>query len=212
MLRSLVVASVVAFLVLALFAMVAYPGGTSWDQAARGHQFWSNYLCDLARPTALNGHPNPVGSTLAQAAMSALALGLVPWWTLVARLVPSHRRAGLAMRVFGSFAVVGVFAVIALPGDRFGALHGIACVVAAVPGLAAAVLAVVVLLRDRNAPRAVAWIGALTAVVALVDFALYLPDVFALAPAVMAVAVLERISVGLLLVWMLVCSAAWRRS
>lgn len=201
--RRLVLAAMATFVGLVFLAMRAYPGGTSWDAASPGHDFWLNYLCDLARPTALNGVPNPTGSMFAQAAMIALALGLLPWWSLLARLTPSHPRAGRAMRACGTFAAIGIGFVVALPGDRFGRLHGIACVAAGVPGLAAAVLGVVTLFRDRRAPRAVRWTGAAALLVSAACFGLYLPDVLSLGSAIVTVAVLERISVVLLLLWML---------
>lgn len=210
--RRAVVGSATAFVVFIALAMHAYPGGTNWNRASRGHDFWLNYLCDLARPTALNGVANPIGSALAQGAMIVLALGLVPWWWLLAALAPSQRRSGVAVRVLGAIATIGVFGVVLLPGDRFGALHGFACIAAGVPGLAAALVAVVALLRDRAAPRSATWLGAITLGVAGACFALYVPDVLRLSSALMAVAVLERLSVGLLLVWMLVCSAACRTS
>jgi hypothetical protein len=210
--RRVVLVAIATFTALVFLAMLAYPGGTSWNAAAPGHDFWLNYLCDLARPTALNGVPNPKGSTFAQIAMVALAVGLLPWWSLLARLAPSQRRAGIAMRVLGTIAAVGVGFVVALPGDRFGRAHGIACVSAGVPGLAAAVLAVVILFRDASAPRLVRHLGAATLLVSAACFALYLPDVLSLGSALMSVAVLERVSVVLLLLWMLVCCAPCRTS
>jgi hypothetical protein len=210
--RRAVLAAIVTFVGLVFFAMLAYPGGTSWNTSAPGHDFWLNYLCDLARPTALNGVPNPTGSALAQAAMIALAIGLLPWWSLLARLTPSHPRAGRAMRMLGAVAAIGILFVAALPGDRFGRMHGFACVAAGIPGLAAAVLAVITLFRDARAPRPARWVGAATLLVSAACFTLYLPDVLSLGSAFMVVAVLERISVGLLLLWMLVCSAPCRTS
>lgn len=210
--RRSVLAATAAFVALIAFSMRAYPGGTSWDRTTRGHDFWLNYLCDLARPTALNGVPNPIGSALAQTAMIALAIGLVPWWSLVARLAPSHARAGRAMRALGATASVGIVAVVLLPGDRFGALHGFACVAASVPGLAAALLAVVALVRDRAAPRAAATVGLVTLAAGAACFALYVPDVLRITTATAAVAVLERVSLALLLAWMLVCSRPCRTS
>src|SRR5262249_39586691 len=68
-------------------AMCAYPGGTHWDRAAPGHDFWRNYLCDLARTVALNGAPNPLGSALARAAMASLAVAIgLFFWVLPALL------------------------------------------------------------------------------------------------------------------------------
>jgi hypothetical protein len=201
--RRLVLATAFVFLALVLFAMRAYPGGTSWNAAAAGHDFWLNYLCDLARPTALNGVPNPIGSTFARAAMLILAIGLLPWWALLTRFTPSHPRAGRAIRVLGAIATIGIAFVVELPGDRFGRAHGIACVAAGVPGLAAAIVSVLALFRDEASPRAVRWVGAATLLASAACFTLYLPDVLSLSSALMAVAVLERLSVALLLLWML---------
>jgi hypothetical protein len=78
----------------------------------------------------------------------------------------------------------------------------LACVAAGIPGVAAAALAVVTLFRDARAPRPVRWVGAATLLASSACFALYLPDVLSLGSALMAVAVLERISVVLLLSWM----------
>lgn len=210
--RRAVLAAIATFTALVFFAMRAYPGGTSWNASAPGHDFWLNYLCDLARPTALNGVPNPTGSALAQAAMIALAIGLLPWWSILARLTPAHPRAGRAMRVLGAVAALGIAFVASLPGDRFGRVHGIACVAAGVPGVAAGAVAVITLFRDARAPRAVRWFGAATLLASATCFALYLPDVLSLGSAIMTVAVLERVSVVLLLLWMLVCCAACRTS
>lgn len=113
--RRAVLAAIATFIGLVFFAMRAYPGGTSWNATAPGHDFWLNYLCDLARPTALNGVANPTGSALAQGAMFALALGLLPWWAMLARLTPSHPRAGRAMRVLGTVAAIGIAFVATLP-------------------------------------------------------------------------------------------------
>jgi hypothetical protein len=201
--RRAVLAAIATFIGLVFFAMRAYPGGTTWNATAMGHDFWLNYLCDLARPTALNGVPNPTGSALAQAAMFALAIGLPPWWSLLAHLTPSRPRAGRAMRVLGSMAALGIAFVATLPGDRFGRVHGFACIAAGVPGLAAALLAVISLFRDARAPRTVRWLGAATLLASAACFALYLPDVLSLGSALMSVAILERVSVVLLLLWML---------
>ena len=104
--RRAVRGSAASFVVIIALAMIVYPGGTSWDRASPGHDFWLNYLCDLARPTALNGVPNPIGSALAQTAMAVLAIGLLPWWWLLARLAPSQRRSGIVVRALGTIAVV----------------------------------------------------------------------------------------------------------
>lgn len=212
--RRTVLLTTATFVTLLLLAMRLYPGGTTWNPRAAGHDFWLNFLCDLARPTALNGVPNPTGSALAQSAMIALAIGLVPFWSLLGGLAQAPRVA-MRVRVLGGLATLGVVAVVLLPGDRFGVWHGIACVCAAIPGLAAAATAVRALLGSSvvtRAARVVGWMGAATLGLAAACFVLYLPDVFRLCSALMAVAVLERASLGLLILWMLVCCAACRTS
>jgi len=212
--RRVVLSTTATFVTLLVFAMRLYPGGTSWDPRAPGHHFWLNYLCDLARPTALNGVPNPIGSTLAQIAILALAVGLLPFWSLLGRLANAPRIA-MKVRVLGTLAAVGVVGVVLLPGDRFGSLHGMACIAAAIPGLLAATLSVRALLRRdavMPAARAVGWVGAATLAIAGTCFFLYVPDVLRLSAALVAVAVLERASLALLLLWMLVCCAACRTS
>ncbi len=189
-----------AFVVLFALAVRAYPGGTDWDRAARGHDFWLNYICDLMRGTALNGQPNPVGSVLAQASAVALALGLLPLWWLLAHLLPSRARLGTAVRWLGSVAVVGLVAVVLMPSDRFGAWHAVAIALTGPPGLLAAVLAVAGLAREERAPRIAAGIGAALVLTSAVDLVLYFVYLSTIAPVV--VAVLEKAALVLLVAWM----------
>ncbi len=187
--------------------MKLYPGGTSWDPATTGHDFWHNYLCDLLRPTALDGVPNPLGSALAKTATLLLAAGLFAFFCLVGRAFPRFPRLARAVAVLGALTTCAVPGVVFLSGDRFGILHGIAVVVAAIPGLAASLLAVVGLVLGEERPKRAAIVGAAALAVALVDFALYVPQVATSAPGPVAVAVLERISLGLVLLWMCVVAA-----
>jgi hypothetical protein len=199
---ALVFLSLAIFLPLVVLAMRLYPGGTSWDPTTTGHDFWLNYLCDLLRERSLSGTPNPVGSALAKVAMLVLAGGLVPFFWLLPRLFSRHRRLGIAVRALGTSAALAVPGVVFLPGDRFGILHGISVVVAAIPGLAAATCAVIGLVAGEARPRHAAVIGLATLVVATIDFALYVPQILIDGPGPTAVAVLERISLVLVLGWM----------
>jgi hypothetical protein len=197
-----VLAAVTAFILLVIPAMHRYPGGTDWDPATRGHDFWLNYLCDLTRQVALTGQPNPVGAAFAQAALAVLALGLLPLWWLLPRLFPSRARLGTAVRVLGSVGAAGTLAVVLMPSDRFGGLHGMMIVLAGPPALTAALLAVLGLAREERTPRVAAAIGGAMLLVASVDFALYARQLVAGGTAPMVVAVLERISAMLVLAWM----------
>src|SRR5579864_57039 len=132
--RPAILLSIAFFLPLLGGAMHLYPGGTSWDPSVVGHDFWHNYLCDLLRPTALDGVPNPVGSALAQTATLLLAAGLLPFFWLVGRQFPRLPRLGRAVAVLGTASVAAVPGVVFVSGDRFGVLHGVAVIVAATPG------------------------------------------------------------------------------
>ena len=77
-------------------AMALYPGGTWEDPGARGHSFWSNYFCDLMRPQALNGAPNPIAARLSEWGLLALVASLLPFFLAVPALF--ERRPRLARR------------------------------------------------------------------------------------------------------------------
>lgn len=193
------------FVVLIALAMVKYPGGTSWDPTTRGHDFWLNYLCDLERQTALNGQPNVVGSQLARVALFFLATAAVSFWWSMPRLF--SRRAGLvrAVRALGALSTLGILGAASLPSDRFGALHPFLMALGVLPGLGAGACAVVGLARHE---RTAASVGAAAAVAVAVDFALYGGQLASGDAGLTAVAVMERASLILLLVWMAL--TAWR--
>jgi hypothetical protein len=197
-------ASVAAFALLLGLAMRAYPGGTEWDPTTRGHEFWLNYVCDLARATALDGAPNPVSARLAQVALVVLGGGaLLVWWSSPCLF---QGRPGLAkaIRGLGSCSVAGMFAVALLPADRFGALHPLAMALSGGPGLAAAACVAVGLASRERLAFAVGIAGV---IVSALDLALYAGQLTG-HDAGPAVAVLERIALLVELAWMSVI--AWR--
>jgi hypothetical protein len=184
--------------------MALYPGGTWWDRTTHGARFWQNYLCDLEWNPALNGEANRVGSRLAQAAMLLLIAGFVPFWWIAPRLFPLRRALGAAVRVLGLASVAGMIAVPLMPSDRFGALHGVAVVVAAGPSFVATILATFGMLRGdraRHAPVAGA-LGAWMLVFALLDFALYVYTMVRGGPGPMLLPAAQKVAVVLLLAWM----------
>jgi hypothetical protein len=193
------------FLVLIVLAMMAYPGGTAWDASTRGHDFWLNYLCDLERETALNGEANVLGARLAQSAMFLLGLGAVPFWWSMPRLFEGGSGLATAVRWLGTVSFWGMMGVAFLPSDRFGSFHPFLMALAGVPGLAAAACSIAGLARKQKAAAA---IGAVAMVVAAVDLALYAKHLSGPDAGPMAIAVLERLSLILVLVWMSV--VAWR--
>jgi hypothetical protein len=205
-------ASVVAFVVLFYAAARAYPGGTHFDHASIGHDLWRNTLCDVTRTVALDGSPNGAACTLARAAMIALAGGLGVFFMVLPRLFRARARAAALVRVLGSLAAVGAIAVVLLPGDRFGAWHGVAVVSAGLPGLAASLVALHAVARERTSARAVLLFGALALGVAALDFVLYVSELLSGGASQLAVSVLERIATALLLAWMLAVAHEVSRS
>jgi hypothetical protein len=208
------VGAIVVFAALEIPAMLLYPGGTWWDRAAKGHSFWQNFLCDLEWTVALNGTPNPVGSRLAQAAMLALILGFVPFWWIVPTLFDLPGRGmsragapsplGRAVRIAGLVSVAGMIAVALMPSDRFGAAHGVAVIVAGLPGLSAAVLSVVGLLRGDRATRFAGALGGAMLGFAILDFVLYAWTMAHGGPGPLLLPVAQKCALLLLLAWMLV--------
>lgn len=185
--------------------MRLYPGGTWWDRAARGHRFWQNFLCDLEWSVALDGEPNPVGSRFALAAMLVLIGGLAVFWTAVPRLFAGTRRAHRERRavpILGLTSSAAIVAVALMPSERFGALHGALVVVAGLPALAAAILAVIALAIGEPRPRIAAWLGGVTLAVAAVDFALYVSHLVAGVEGTPLVPAAQKIALGFLLAWM----------
>jgi hypothetical protein len=200
--------AVAGFLGLVVPAMHAYPGGTVWDSTTRGNDFWLNYLSDLQRSVALNGQPNGDGAVLAQAAMLVLSVGLAPFWWLVSRLFADRPRLGRAVRFSGVAGVAGALGVGIMPSDRFGEGHTMAVVVGGVPGLVAAGLALAGLASRWRSARAAALIGAATVLVSSADFVLYLGTLGQAGGGLPVIAVLERMSILLVLTWM--GTVAWQ--
>jgi hypothetical protein len=190
--------------------MAKYPGGTGWDPTTRGNDFWLNYLCDLERGVAINGQPNAVGSVLAQAAMFVLGAGMLPFWWALPRLFPSSPRLGRAVRALGSTTLPGLAAVALLPSDRFASLHPFTMMLAGLPGLAAAALAVVGLAGEGAAASLPTAVGGAALVTSFLDFVLYVRQLASEGPGPTALAVLERAGTILVLVWMCVTACRTR--
>jgi hypothetical protein len=202
------VGAIVGFVALFVAAARAYPGGTHFDRRAAGHDFWRNTLCDVARTVALDGRANQSACELARAAMIILALGIGALFLSLPRLFASHPSLGVRVRALGALTVPAAIAVVLLPTDRFGQLHGLAIVAAGALGLSATFAALRGLLLAPRAPRLVVGLGVLTLAVAGVDFALYVRELVSGGGAQLAVAVLERLATILLLLWMFTVARA----
>jgi hypothetical protein len=205
-------AAVAGFVALIAPAMAEYPGGTSWDRTTRGNDFWLNYLCDLERGVAINGQPNAVGSVLAQVAMVVLGAGMLAFWWALPLLFPASPRLGRAVRAMGWTSLPGMVAVALLPSDSFASLHPYTMMLAGLPGLAAAALAVLGLASESAGTWLPAAVGGAALVVSCLDFVLYVRQLASEEPGPTALAVLERTATILVLLWMCVTACRTRGS
>lgn len=193
-------AGVALFLPAFALAARSYPGGTWCERSAEGHSFWGNFLCDLLHASALNGRPNPgapaalVGMFALIASLAALFLGLPSLW-------PERRRTGAVIRAAGLLATLGMLAVPLLPSDRFGALHGMAVMVAGGPGFLAVALAVHAELGDPRL-RAAGRIGVVAFAVSAVDMGVYVHHYLTRSDCSTLLPVVQRFAIGLTLAWM----------
>ena len=203
--RGLIATCAVASAVVFTFAATAYPGGNHFDHHAVGHDFWRNALCDVARAKAIGGAPNPVGACFARVAMStmALAIGLLMW--SLPRHFPKRVVLRQVVRFFAMITVPAALAVVFLPTDQFGDLHGIATVIAGLLGTGGATLAVLASVRDTRRPSI--FLGVLTLAAAFGSLGVYLVELIGGGPPRMAVPVLEHVAALLLVTWMLAFEA-----
>jgi hypothetical protein len=188
-----------------LFAAAAwlYPGGTWLDRAASGHQFFENYFCDLTQPVSLSGVNNPLGSRLAQLAMLCFGMALAGFFWLVPRFFGPPTRLGTWVRGLGEGAVLGFLAVPFTPSELFGDVHAFLSLLAGTLGLAAALAAVVGLVRSHRLARALGVVGALALVAGGVHAALFVHYLHASEPAPLIVPAVQKVAALLLSVWML---------
>jgi hypothetical protein len=203
---AVIAGSVLAFFALEVPAALLYHGGTWWDTGVPGYSFWANYLCDLLLHDAIDGAPNRIGSRLAAAAMITLLVGLVPFWRAMPALMEKSPLGRWASRL-GLLSVAGVVAVVLLPSDRFGPIHGLAVVVATVPGLAASLLAVVGLARHERPPRIAAVAGACWLVSATLDFVFYAHHLVIHSEGTPFLPAAQKVALACLMAWMLAVAA-----
>jgi hypothetical protein len=199
--------AVAGFVALVVPAMREYPGGTVWDPTTRGSDFWLNYLSDLQRTVAINGQPNPTGARYARAAILLLAAGLGPLWWLLGRLFPERVRLGHVVRACGVLSVLGAVAAGFLPSDRFADGHTVAILCGGAAGVVAAALATFGLAGRGAAERLATALGATTVAISVADLLLYVSRLTGAVVEIPPIAVLERMSLLLVLAWM--CAIAW---
>jgi RimJ/RimL family protein N-acetyltransferase len=197
-----ILVAIAAGLVLLGTAMRLYPGGNAIDHAARGHSFWSNFLCDLTSTTAGDGRRNDLGAGFAKAAMLAFAIALACFWSLLPATLRAGRVRAAAIRALGALSVAGL---VAAP-FTVGWMHAVAILGASAPALGAGLLGLVELVKSSR--RLTAGVACATVTVSAIDAVLYARS-YLTHPRVVppALPLFQRIAFLLMLIWMAV--TAW---
>ena len=190
----------VAGAVATAIAAAQYPGGTWMDRRTQGHSLWGNFLCDVARTPALDGHPNP-GAPWGRAAEWALVLALCVFFWVAPTLVETPRRRR-TIQLLGLVAALGL----ALVPVTERVAHAVALLAGAGPGFAATVL----LIRGLGPRPALALLGTLALGLSVLELALYLGfrEGFRGAPLPPAVPAVQRLALLAAVAWMGACALA----
>jgi hypothetical protein len=157
-LSVVVLVGLFGFLVLAVLGALAYPGGTYCEPSARVYRFWDNFLCDVTSEITRRGEDNAAGARLTRAAFGSFAVALAPFWWLLGGL--GSRGLGTAVRLLGVPSAMAVAVVAWLPSTWSSTVHTTMVLVAAIPGLLAAMLGTVLLLAGPR--RGLGWLGVAT--------------------------------------------------
>ncbi len=182
-----------AFVACMLTAMALYPGGTWLRPEHVGHAFWENFLCDLLHTRSLNGANNGPGAGFARTGMLCETTALFLVWMAAPRLFPSRLFSGWVVRALGLTSALGTIAVVLLPSDRFGTVHGVAVLLASLPAFGAAIVALHALLRSpQTRPSGLS--GSVALAFGVASFALYARTQFFSAPLTLWVPASQRIA------------------
>lgn len=211
LLTTLLLGGTATYALFWVVAMWAYPGGTWLNPGASGHDFWANFLCDLLHERALNGERNYLGSRAMLASMLVLVFVIgVHWWVLPL-LFDDRPRLGWAVRMLGVISSLASAGVPLLPSDRFGALHSVVVVTAAVPGLAACVFGVAGVALGESGFRPLTWVGVSMGIAAGAATALYVRTQWFAAPLTVAVPATQKLALILVLAWLVIVALRVRR-
>lgn len=210
-LASILLVALVCAAVLLAISIAFYPGGTWMDPESPGFDPLRNFFSDLLAPTALNGAPNPAGAMSATAGLLVLAVAAALSCWIVPGLFATQRRLGLLVRAAGLVALVGMLAVPLTPTPRFGLLHAIAIMLAALPALLAAAAATLGLLRELGPTRYLTILGIATFVTALCDAVLYVHFLLYGGASAILVPVLQRVALASFFAWSVGVALAVRR-
>lgn len=113
-------------MLLAVGAMLRYPGGTALDATTARYSLARNFLSDLGMTVAYNGQPNRVGASLFVGSLLLLVVGFGACLAAIVRLFgaePASRRWARAVGVCGLLACAAFAGVAVTPENRVMAIH-----------------------------------------------------------------------------------------
>ncbi len=183
-------------------AMSLYPGGTWLDRGTRGHRFWTNFLCDVMQPRALNDADNSRAATWARVAMLCLGMALLAFWHFVPTLFRDAVVLGWVVRVAGTISSLGLAGVIFFPSQNFPSLHGVFVLSAGGVGLGTAVAATVGLVQAGGDARGAGFLGVATLVVGGFDAVFFAQEHLGHLDTRLRTTVMQRSANLLALAWM----------
>jgi len=184
-----------------------YPGGTWYDRGATGHQFWSNFWCDLLNSVALNGIPNP-GAPWARMAFAGFSLSLASFWWLARRRTPSTSVHVAAALGWLSAALILVVMTIASASDN--AAHDWWVSLAGLAGITAA--SVGMRRMNQGAQLSTRLMGTAALALALLNLLQFLRESFFAAPEAPWLAGVQKLATLFVLLWMALTSRVCARS
>src|SRR5438045_8307484 len=106
---------------LAIVAIVRYPGGTMLDHSTPGYSFFRNFLSDLGMTVAHDGQPNALGASLFILSLCIVVVGVGGCLVGLVRLYagsPRSRTFALAAGVIGLLVCASFIGVAVTPEDR----------------------------------------------------------------------------------------------
>ena len=163
---------------LAVVAMLRYPGGTFRDHSTRGYSLSHNFLSDLGMTVAHNGQPNGLGTVLFIVSLTTLVVAMGACLMGLVRLssrVPESRMLARAAGVVALVVCASFIGVALTPEDRMLSLHITLTRLAFRAFPLVAVLMALASRADRAVPRrvTVGWVAlsiVLVGYVAILDF------------------------------------------
>jgi hypothetical membrane protein len=210
---GLIVISVGQFIVVGAIAIHQYPGGTPFDKTTEGYSFWHNTLSDLGKETAENGQPVGPVAPVFNASMVVMLLGFTPLWLTLPSIFPTRRRLGLIVRLTGLLSLGGIIGVGLTPADQYVWLHALAIICAAVPGIAAIIVACAAMLLESQCSRAYAAFSVLFLVACVGNLVKFMRHFVLDYPWTPIDPAIQKVSTLIGLAWMLLTAAiVWRNA